>query len=198
MGKLNKKPKNQEAKAKQLTLDSLPSVPIKHAAAENAHPSEKQIIIAEIGTNIREDELVLKIGFKLLPSKTVFSKVKAELWFDNQKISSVLISIPQGPLSTNDFELTPVLDMKGIPAGQYVIKVEMYEFWSSGERLSQAGKEVIVDYVPLTRESRLINIPIVKSVAGADLTVVSEVEKEIYSEIEKQAKREEISKRDNW
>jgi hypothetical protein len=146
----------------------------------------------------KEDELALKVGFKLFPSKTAFSKVKSDLWFDNQQISSVLIRIPQGPLTSDDFELTPVLDMKGVPAGSHIIKVEMYEPWSSGEKLSQAAKEVTVDYVPQTRESKFVKVPIVKSIAGADLAVVSESEKDIYREIEKTMKIEHISKRDDW
>jgi hypothetical protein len=55
-----------------------------------------------------------------------------------------------------------------------------------------------VEYVPQTRESRLVKVPIVKSVAGTDLTVVSELEKDIYREIEKTMKKEHISKRDDW
>ena len=134
----------------------------------------------------------------MLPSKTAFSKVKSDLWFDNQQISSVSIRIPQGHLAEDEFELTPVLDMKGIPAGSHTIKVEMYELWSSGERFSQAVKEVAVDYVPQTRESRFVKVPIVKSVAGADLAVVSESEKDIYRGIEKTMKKEQLSKRDDW
>lgn len=45
---------------------------------------------------------------------------------------------------TDDFELTPVLDMKGISSGSHVIKVEMYVLWS-GEKLACASKEVVVD-----------------------------------------------------
>jgi hypothetical protein len=124
--------------------------------------------------------------------------VKSDLWFDNQQISSLSISIPQGHLAADDFELTPVLDMTGVIAGPHTIKVEMYELWSSGEKLSQAVKEVTIDYVPQTRESRLVKVPIVKSVAGTDLVVVSDLEKDIYREIEKTMKREHISKRDDW
>lgn len=101
------------------------------------------------------DELALKVVFRLLPSKTAFSKVRSNLWFDDQQISSVSISIPQSPLAADDFELTPVLDMKGICAGSHTIKVEMCELWSSGEKLSSTSKEVTVEYVPQTRESTL-------------------------------------------
>ncbi len=146
----------------------------------------------------REDELALKVGFRLLPSKAAFSKVKLDLSFDGQQISSVSIRVIQSPLARDDFELSPVLDMKGIPAGSHIIKVEMYELWSTGERLCQAAKEVSVDYVPQTRESRLIKVPIVKSVAGANLAVVSESEKDIYREIEENMKKELVSKRDEW
>jgi hypothetical protein len=74
----------------------------------------------------------------------------------------------------------------------------MYELWSSGEKLTCASKEVTIEYFPLRREDRLIKIPTVKSVAGADLSVVSDSEKEIYREIEENMKREEASKRDEW
>ena len=132
------------------------------------------------------------------PSKTAFSKVKSNLWFDDQQISSVSISIPQSPLATDDFEINPVLDMRGITAGSHTIKVEMYELWSSGEKLTSSSKEIIVEYIPQTRESKLREIPIVKSVAGTDLAVVSESEKTIYHEIEETMKKEMASNRDEW
>jgi len=183
---------------KQLTLDSLPNATKKEAIKTAKRIQEKQIIITQIDATTRENELALKVGFRLLPSKTAFSKVKSDLWFDNQQISSVSIRIPQGHLAEDEFELTPVLDMKGIPAGSHIIKVEMYELWSSGEKLSQAVKEVTVDYVPQTRESKLVKVPIVKSVAGTDLVIICESEKDIYYEIEKTVKKEQLSKRDDW
>ena len=124
--------------------------------------------------------------------------MQSNLWFDNQQISSVSIRIPQGALAADEFELTPVLDMKGIPAGAHSIKVELCELWASAEKLLQTTREATVDYVPITRESRFVKVPIVKSVAGTGLVVVSEVEKDIYCEIEKTTKKEYISKRDNW
>jgi hypothetical protein len=104
----------------------------------------------------KEEELTLKVGFQLLPSKTAFSKIKSDLYFNGKILSSVLITIPQGQLAKDDFELTPLLDMKGINAGSHSIRVEMYEPWSNEEKLSFTSKEVTVEYVPQTRESRLI------------------------------------------
>jgi hypothetical protein len=101
-------------------------------------------------------------------------------------------------LSRDEFELTPVLDMKGIAAGSHYIKVEMYELWSEGEKLSFTQKEVTVQYVPQNKESRLIRIPAVKSFGGTDLVVVSESDKNIYREIQEATKRESITKRDQW
>ncbi len=88
--------------------------------------------------------------------------------------------------------------MKGVPAGAHSIRVEMYELWSSGEKLLQTAKEETVDYVPQTRESRFVKVPTVKSVAGTDLAVVSEVEKEVYRDFEETMKKENSSKRDSW
>jgi hypothetical protein len=74
----------------------------------------------------------------------------------------------------------------------------MYEPWSSGEELNFTAKEISVQYVPKTREERLVKIPSVKSVAGCDLIVVSSLAKNIFLEIEQDQKQESISKRDEW
>jgi hypothetical protein len=74
----------------------------------------------------------------------------------------------------------------------------MFELWSSGEKLACVSKEVAIEYVPAKREDRFIKVPIVKSVAGADLAVVSDSEKDIYREIEANMKKELASKRDEW
>jgi hypothetical protein len=74
----------------------------------------------------------------------------------------------------------------------------MYELWSDGEKLSFTQKEVIVQYVPQTRESRLIKIPIVKSFGEPSIAVVSKADKEVYREIEETMKKESDSNRDVW
>jgi hypothetical protein len=194
VGKSKISPRNLKAH-KQLTLDNLPNI---HAKESNKPVHRKQITIIEIQAIIREDELALKVGFKLYPSKSAFSKVKLDLWFDSQQIGSRLIRIPQGLLSADELELPLVLDMKGIGAGTYPIRVEMYELWSDGEKLCFTSKEVTVQYVPQTREPRLIRIPIVKSFGEPSLAVVSKADKKVYREIAETMKKESDSKRDEW
>jgi len=189
-------PKNVKAH-KQMTLDNLQNAAVKESDIAKLI-YQKQIIITEIGTITKEDEIAVTVEFKLLPSKAAFSKVQLDLWFENQQIKSLLIKIPQGPLAGNDFELMPILDMKGLAAGSYKIRVEMYELWSDGEKLSFTSKEAAVEYVPKTRADRLIKIPIVKSFGGADLAVVSESDKNIYREIEETNRNESATKRDQW
>ena len=184
--------------SKQSTLDSLPDKPKKEFSKAVEFEHKKQIIITEIGTVTKEDELALEVGFRLVPSKFAFSKVTSDLFFDGQKLNSACISIPQSSLAANEFTLTPVLDMKGISAGSHNIKVEMYELWSSGEKLTCTSKEVAVNYVPINKEDRLIRFPIVKSIAGTDIAVVLDADKGIYREIEETAKKEVVSKRDEW
>jgi hypothetical protein len=184
--------------SKQTTLGNPPE---KHSTEppKAATPQQKkQIEITAISTTIRENELALKVGFKLLPSRTAFSRVTSDLYFDEQKIDSLRLRILQGPLATDDSEFSSVLDMTGIGKGQHRLRVEMYELWSSGEKLTCASKEVTLEYVPFKREDKLINVPIVKSVAGADLAIVSDAERNIYREIDEGMKKEAISKRDEW
>lgn len=113
----------------------------------------------------------------------------------NNNTETIVPSLPPLP---DEMELPLVLDMKGIAAGAYQVRVEMYELWSDGEKLSFTQKEVTVQYVPQTRESRLIKIPIVKSFGEPCLAVISESDKNIYREIEETMKKESESKRDEW
>jgi hypothetical protein len=189
----------QNAKtSKQQMLDHKYAKTNSDAKKEIPQKNEKHLVVTEISTTTKVDELSLKVDFRLVPSRTAFSKVHFVLWFDNQQIRSVSIRIPQGSLAADEFELSPVLDMRGIPAGSYTIKVEMYELWSSGEKLYEGLKELNVNYEPQTRESRFVKVPTVKSVAGKDLAVVSEPEKIVFRDIEKTIKKEQLSKRDDW
>jgi hypothetical protein len=184
--------------SKQTTLETLPEAPQKESIETVVNKPKKLIVITDIGFVTKEDELALRIEFGLFPSKKLFSKIRTELFFDGQKLRSVSIMIPQTPLASDDFELTTVFDMKGITAGSHVIRVEMYELWDSGEKFTCASKEVRIDYVPLRREDKLIKVPTMKNVAGKDLVVVSESEKDIYREIDENIRKEAVSKRDNW
>ncbi|MCL1978333.1 MAG: hypothetical protein FWG55_09595 [Candidatus Bathyarchaeota archaeon] len=182
---------------KQLTLDSLPATSIKQDT--NTKPAvQKQIHITKIEATTRIDELVLKVSFRLEPSWRTFSKVKADLFFEDTHISAVSIQVLQGPLGTNELEYSWVMDTKNIAKGTYHLRVEMYEAWSSDERSCQTIREITVNYVPKTRQERLIRIPIVKSVTGADMAVISNQEKRLYLDLEKAMKKEQLSRRNDF
>ena len=184
--------------SKQSTFGNLPERLQEEPGKVVVPKQKKQIEITEISAQTREDELAFKVGFRLLPSRTAFCRVTSDLFFDEQKIDSLRLRIVQGPLASDDLEFSSVLDMTGIGEGQHILRVDMYELWSSGEKLTCASKELNIEYVPMKKEDRLISVPIVKSVAGADLTIVSESQKNIYREIEEIKKKENISKRDEW
>ena len=74
------------------------------------------------------------------------------MYFDEQIIDSLRLCVLQGPFATDDSEFFSVLDMKGIGGGTHILRVEMYELWSSDEKLT-TRKEVTVEYVPLKRRT---------------------------------------------
>jgi hypothetical protein len=203
MGDFNKNQQKREIMkvnvehAKQSTLEDL-SFQFKIERTREAIKPTKVIVINKISDTTKEDELALKVEFSLLPSKASFSKINLDLFFQEHLLNSTTISIPQSTLLNDTSEFPLILDMKGIFAGEYLIRVEMYEPWSSGEKLNFSFKEIAVQYVPQTKEARLVKIPTVKSVAGSDLTVVSSSAKNFYREIEQDQKQEAISKRDEW
>ncbi len=183
--------------AKQSTLGDL-SFQFNIERTKEAIKPSKAIVINRIVDTTKEDELALKVEFSLLPSPASFSKVNLDLYFQEQLLNSIPLCIPQSALLGDTLEYPLPLDMKGIAEGNYLIRIEMYEPWDSGEKLNFTSKEIEVQYVPQTRAERLVRIPTVKSVAGADLTVVSSTAKDIYRDIEQDQKQEAISKRDEW
>lgn len=198
MGRLREKIYTDVKHAKQSTFYRLPSDLGKDPVHVTGYGQKKQIRITELNYAVRKDELAVKAGFKLLPSKGYFSKVWYDLFFEGQKLSSAYVNIPQGPIAGDDFEVTSVLDMQGIYTGLYTIKVEMFEQWATGEILTYSTKEFSVRYVPANRHDRLIKIPTVKSVAGADIAVISSDERSIYRSIKQDMRKEIASKRDQW
>ena len=203
MGKVTKTGRSREKtltevkQSKQTTFDNLPTIREKPSQKAEAG-TKKQIIITEICNEAKEDELDLKVVFRLIPSRAAFSKIIKELYFDGQKLCRTAVRIPQGLLSADDLELSAVLDMRGISAGSHVIKVEMYELWNSEEKLNCASKEATLEYVPVCRQDRFIKIPIVKNPTGAEIGIVSEHEKDVYHEIEKDFKKQLMSHQDKW
>ncbi len=159
---------------------------------------KKAIIINRITDTTGEDELTLKVEFSLIPSKSSFSKINLDLYFQEQLLKSTLLIIPQSQLLNDTFEHTQVLEMKGMAADDYMIRVEMYEPWSSGEKIGFTVREITIQYVPQSKEKRFLKIPTVKRIAGNDLTVVSSIAKSIYQEIDEGKKKELMSKRDEW
>ena len=203
MGNLSENQQRREAMkanvelAKQSTLDDL-SFQFNVARGKEAVKSSKAIIINRIRDTTKEDELELKVEFSLLPSKASFSKINLDLYFQENLLKSTPLHITPSVLLGDSLEYPLPLDMKGIVEDNYLIRVEMYEPWSSGEKLNFTFKEITVQYVPKTRAERLVKIPTVKSVAGEGLTVVSSTAKYIYREIEKDLKKESSSRRDSW
>ena len=128
--------------SKQKTLCEMLETNKEQSAKPAAPKPPEKIEITDVNTSTREDELVLKVAFRLLPSRTVFSRLTADLYFDDQKIESLYLRVLQGPLATDDSEFSSVLDMTGIAQGQHTLRIEMYELWSSGEKLTSVFKEV--------------------------------------------------------
>ncbi len=194
--RLREKIKAEVKQAKHSTIDDI-SYQFNIQRGEETKPT-KAIIIDYVVPTIKENELLLKTEFRLLPSPTSFFKIILNLYFQERLLKSTPLDVPQSALLNENLEYSQILDMKGIAEGNYLIRVEMYEPWPAEEKLCFATKEIAVQYTPQTRESRLIKISTVKSSARTNLDVVSSKAKNIYKEIDEDQKKESLSKRDEW
>ena len=66
------------------------------------------------------------------------------LYFHEQLLNSTPLSIPQSTLLNDRLEYPQIVDMKGMGTGEYLFRIEMYELWSSGEKLNFTLKEITV------------------------------------------------------
>lgn len=174
---------------KQLKLNRFPSKPPK-----KLQKRKKEIRITQIFSVTKYDEMALFVEFKLIPSKTAFSKLKSTLWFDDQKITSASVRIPQRFGVSNEFHLKSALDMRGINTGTHTIKVELQDLFSP----CFGTKEETIKYVPKDRTAEHKKIPTVKMIEGERIAVLSESEKNIYQEIQETLKKDLNSSRDKW
>lgn len=181
------------AKSKQVTFDKLPEP----KAAQPKPSVEKSIEIAQLEYSAKEDELEFTVAFRLLPSKNAFSSLTLELHFDENKLNTYVISIPPSKLLNDEFEFPIALDMKGICPGPHTVKVEIYERWDTGEKLTSASKYVIVEHSPTRKQDRYIKVPIVKRIDGAFKIIMPE-EQEFYEQLEKKRREEQSSMGEHW
>ncbi len=133
-----------------MKIDSFPS-----EAAKKTETEKKQITITKLNSRLAWDKLFLEVEFQLTPNKNYFSKIEAELWFDQEKTKSILFDIMQSFASTNDFMLKATLDLTGIPQGTHSVKVEIYEIWEFIEKHEHAKKEITFHYSPETKIANL-------------------------------------------
>ncbi len=177
--------------SKQLELASFPSESIKKTRTE-----KKQIVITKLDSTLVWDDLFLEVEFQLVPSKSYFSKIKAELWFDQEKTKVFLFDILHSFSSTNEFTLKATLDLQETPMGTHSIKVEMYEPWSITEKHNQTEKETKIEYTPETKKATLRRIPTIKKIEAEGIAIISADEKQLYQEMQETMKKELTSKRE--
>ena len=180
----------------QATLDNLPKMKPKDAV-EIIKQRNEPITITQIEPQVKEDDLTLKIFFKL-PSKKSFSRVRLELLFDDIILSPINIRLLQGPLATKEFEFSTFLDMKGVASGNHQITIKLWGLWDSQERLCQTQREISINYQPQERRPTLVKIPSIRKVIGGDIAIISPSDKKVYIDLEKNAKKESQSKKDKW
>lgn len=92
----NKKKMINYQSTKQITLDYFPNqllqkakqIPNSFILVNLKDDKKKEIVIHEISlvSDIKRNELNLKVNFGVLPSKTFFSIIRANLWFDKKRL----------------------------------------------------------------------------------------------------------------
>lgn len=187
---------SDEKPSKQSTLDNL-AYHFDIQKTRGKDKPNKAILIEAINYDTKENELDLKVAFRLIPKES-FSKIVLDMFFQDCLLKSVLLSIPQSLILSDRLEYPIALDMTGMREGDYAVRVEIYELWDAKEKINFNSEEKLIHYVPKSRQELFVEIPTIKSVPGADLTVLSAKTKELLSELDQNLKRESENRKDYW
>jgi len=156
----------------------------------------KNVIITEFDATVKRDNLILNVRFELAPSKRIFSRIKADLYFDGQHIKSFYVGIPYYFARQREFPLRSLLSLEEVSAGSHTIKIEMCGLWP------YAGpsdfKETIIEYQPLVKRQITRKIPIIQKIEGPDIAVVTDEAKKLYREMKERWKKEIRATREHW
>lgn len=156
----------------------------------------KSVEIIELNTNVKTDDLIISAKFKLVPSKRIFSRIKADLYFDGKLVKSFYLGIPYYFTRYEDFPLKAILNLEEINPGSHTIELKMAGLWP------YAGpsdcKEAIFEYQPLATAIKVREIPKIKKIEGPDVAVLTSESKKLYEEMKERWKKEVISRRERW
>jgi len=156
----------------------------------------KHVTITELNATMKGDNLILDAKFKLKPSRRIFSRIKADLYFDGHHLKSFYLGIPYYFARREEFPLRSILSLEEISAGRHTIKLEMLGLWPS------AGpsdiKEATVEYQPFVKPPMARAIPIIKKIEGPKIAVVTDEAKKLYQEMKERWKKELVARRERW
>jgi hypothetical protein len=156
----------------------------------------KQVIITKFEATVEGENLILKALFKLAPSKRVFSRMRADLRFDEHFLKSIYVGMPYYLARQQEFPLQTVLGLEDISAGKHTIRLEMLGLWPSAG--PSDFMEASFEHEPLRKVFRARAIPTIKKFEGPSIGVVTDEADKLYGEMKDRWKRETKESRDGW
>ena len=154
----------------------------------------KSVNIIDLNAVVKNDELIITARFKLAPSKRIFSRIKADLYFDGKLVKSFYLGIPYYFTRYNEFPLKAILSLEEINPGSHTVELKMLGLWP------YAGpsdcKEAVFEYQPLATAIKIREIPKIKTIEGPAIAVLTSESKKLYEEMRERWKKELIARRE--
>jgi hypothetical protein len=157
---------------------------------------EKELSITEFNTIIKKQKLTLDFKFKLAPSKRLFSRLRADLYFDGKCIKSLYVGIPYYLASKGEFPIRSILDLKQIIKGTHIVRVEISGLWSSAG--PSDFREVAIEYQPVVRKSAVRAYPTFSRIEVPNTMIIADDAKLLYENLRESWKRELTTRRDRY
>lgn len=156
----------------------------------------KSVEIIELNTTVKIDDLIINAKFKLAPSRRIFSRIKADLYFDGKLVKTFYLGIPYYFTRYEEFPLKAILNLEEINPGSHTIELKMAGLWPYAG--PSDSREAIFEYQPLATAIRVREIPKIKKIEGPDIAVLTSESKKLYEEMKERWKKEVISRRERW
>jgi hypothetical protein len=154
----------------------------------------KEVSITDLNAAVKREDLILNAKFKLAPSKRIFSRIRANLGFDDQLIKSFYLGIPYYYASQEEHPLRTLLSLENVNAGTHIIKLELSGLWPTAG--PSDTKEITFEYQPLVEMRITGAIPTLKKIEGPCVAVETDEARRLYEKMRQRWKRELIARRE--
>ena len=155
--------------------------------------SSKTIEITDLRTKIRKKDLILHVSYRIISPKQKFARIKAEIYFDGERIKSFYPIVTQKS-TREELPIRSIISLKHMNLGRHTVRADLTGLGSVAGLPD--SKKTYFDYRPE------VEAPTVEAVLGTGkiekprVIIITDDVKKFYQQMRERRKKELIAGRE--